>query len=99
LALEDQFVEDDSVRKEYDKDDHFVVWRRDCPPFSFRVSHDLYASYFVAIHPADGNNHPVWIARAKSNSREAKLCLDSIFSANIKIIASSRVVYRLRLQS
>lgn len=53
----------------------------------------------MAIHPTDGNNHPVWIARAKSNSREAKLCLDSIFLANIKITASSGVVYRLRLQS
>jgi hypothetical protein len=64
---EDEFIEDGNVRKEYDEDDHFVGQRQDCPAPSFRVLHDVYEGYFVAVRLADGDSHPVWIARAKSD--------------------------------
>ena len=66
--VEDEFIEDGSVYEEYDKDDHFVGQRRDCPAPSFQVLYDLYEGYFVALRPADGNGHPVWIAWAKSDT-------------------------------
>jgi hypothetical protein len=66
-AIEDQFVEDGSVREEYDEDDHFVGQRRDCPIPSFRVACDLYKGYFVAVRPTNGNSRPLWIARAVSD--------------------------------
>jgi hypothetical protein len=35
LASEDQFVEDGSIQKKYNEDDHFVGQRQDCPTPSF----------------------------------------------------------------
>jgi hypothetical protein len=55
-SVEDQFMEDGSVRKEYNEDDHFIGQRWDHPIPSFRVSHDLYDGYFVAVRPADGDS-------------------------------------------
>jgi hypothetical protein len=64
-APEDVFLEDGSVREEYDEDDHFVGQRRDYPAPSFRVLRDLFEGYFVAVRPVDGDSRPLWIARAK----------------------------------
>ena len=40
---------------------------RNRPRSSFRVARDVFEGYFVAIKPADGDSHPVWIERALSN--------------------------------
>jgi hypothetical protein len=48
-TLEDQFVEDGNVCKEYDEDDHFIGQRRDRPALSFRVSGNLFEGYFVVV--------------------------------------------------
>ena len=66
-GLEDEFTEEGDIREEYGEDDHFVGHRRDRPPPSFRVGRDLYAGYFVALRPCDGDERPFWIARAISN--------------------------------
>jgi hypothetical protein len=66
-VVEDEFIEDGNVRKEYEEDDHFVGQRRDCPTPSFQVLRDLYEGYFVAVRPADGDSRLVWIAWAKSD--------------------------------
>jgi hypothetical protein len=55
-APEDVFLEDGSVREEYDEDDHFVGQRRDRPAPSFQVLRDLFEGYFVAVRPADGDS-------------------------------------------
>jgi hypothetical protein len=55
-TVEDQFMEDGSVREEYDADDHFVGQRRDYPTPSFRVSRDQYEGYFVVVCPTDGDS-------------------------------------------
>lgn len=34
------------------------------PRESFRVGRDVFAGYFVALRPADGDARPFWIARA-----------------------------------
>ena len=52
---------------EYAADPPFVSLRPDRPPPSFRVDHDEYVSYFVAIRPAHDNLHPFWLARALTN--------------------------------
>ncbi len=66
-TLEDQYNEAGTSREEFDEDEVYIGQRRDRPAPSFRVARDLYDGYFVAIRPADGDNRPVWIARAKSN--------------------------------
>jgi hypothetical protein len=64
--LEDEFIEDGNVRKEYNEDDYFVGQKRDHLAPSFRVLRDVYEGYFVAVRPVDGDSHPVWIAWEKS---------------------------------
>jgi hypothetical protein len=66
-AVEDEFTEEGDVREEFGEDDHFVGHKRDRPPPSFRVARDLYAGYFVALRPCDGDERPFWIARAISD--------------------------------
>ena len=68
-SFEDEFTETCNVWEGYDEDLHFVGQARDCPAASFRVNRDLYEGYFVAIRPSeDDDEHPIWIARALSNS-------------------------------
>lgn len=66
-TVEDQFTEFGDVREEYDEDTHFVGQRRHRPPPSFRVVRDVCAGYFIAIRPCQGDERPIWIARALSN--------------------------------
>ena len=66
-AVEDEFTEEGHVREEYGEDDHFVGHRCDRPPPSFRIGRDLYAGYFVALRPSDGDDRPFWIAQAMSD--------------------------------
>ena len=76
--FDDQFTTDGDIREEYEEDDHFVGQVRDRLQPSFRVSRDLYAGYFVAIRPEDGDLRPVWIARATSDpnsDRERPNCV------------------------
>ena len=40
---------------------------RNCPLPTFRVAHDVYEGYFVAIQPANGDSKPIWFARALSD--------------------------------
>ena len=41
--------------------------RRDRPAPLFKVGWDVYAGYFVILHPSDGEKRPFWIARALTN--------------------------------
>jgi hypothetical protein len=66
-ALEDQFVEDGSVCKEYDEDDHFIGQTRDHPALSFRVSCYFFEDYFVVVWPTDNDSQPLWIVHTKSD--------------------------------
>ena len=66
-AVEDEFTEEGDVHEEYGEDDRFVGHRCDRPPPSFWIGRDLYASYFVALRPCDGNDRSFWIARAMSD--------------------------------
>jgi hypothetical protein len=50
-AIEDEFMDDNSVREEYAEDIPFMGSRRNCLPPSF-------AKYFLALHFADGDLHP-----------------------------------------
>lgn len=66
-TIEDQFTDGGDVREDYDEDDFFVGQSRDRPAPSFRVARDVYEGYFVALRPCDGDERPVWIARALSD--------------------------------
>ena len=47
--IEDEYMDDGTVRKEYAEDAPFVERRRDRPLPSFHVGHDIYAGYFLAV--------------------------------------------------
>ena len=64
---EDQLDEDGEDLEEFGEDDAYVGPLRNRPRPSFRVAQDVFEGYFVAIRPADGDSHPVWIGRALSN--------------------------------
>ena len=64
---EDQLDEDGVDLEEFGEDDAYVEPLRNRPQLSFRVARDIFEGYFVAIRPADGDSHPVWIGRALSN--------------------------------
>jgi hypothetical protein len=66
-ALEDQFHDNGTMREEYAEDARFMGRRRNRPPPSFRVGHDVYARYFLAVCPADGDLRLFWVARAVTN--------------------------------
>jgi hypothetical protein len=55
LDVEDEFMDNVTVREEYAKDAPFVGRRRDCPAPSFRVGRDVYVGYFIAMHSTDGD--------------------------------------------
>ena len=65
--MEDGFTKEGDVCKEYGEDDHFVGHRCDHPSPSFEVGRDLYAGYFFAFRPCNGDDHPFWIAQVMSN--------------------------------
>jgi hypothetical protein len=67
LALEDEFLDDGTVREEYAEDTPFVGRRRDHPLPSFCVGRDVYAEYFLAIRSADGDLRPFLVDRAVTN--------------------------------
>jgi hypothetical protein len=64
LDVEDEFMDDGTIREEYAEDAPFVGRRRDRPAPSFRVGQDVYARYFIAVRFADGDLRPFWVARA-----------------------------------
>jgi hypothetical protein len=66
-TVEDEYMDDDTVREEYAEDALFVGRRRDRPPPSFRVGRDVYAGYFLAVRSTDGDLRPFWVARVVSN--------------------------------
>ena len=66
-AVEDEFIEKGDACKEYGEDNYFIGHRYDYPPPLFRIGHDLYAGYFVALRPCNGDDHPFWIVQAMSN--------------------------------
>ena len=66
-VVEDEFTAEGDFREEFGEDDHFVGPRCDRPPPSFRVGRDLYAGYFVALRPCNGDERPFWIARTMSD--------------------------------
>jgi hypothetical protein len=63
LDVEDEFMDDSTVREEYAEDAPFVGRRRDRPAPSFRVGRDVYVGYFIAVRSADGDLRPFWVAR------------------------------------
>jgi hypothetical protein len=67
LDVEDEFMDDGTVREEYAEDAPFVGRRRDRPVPSFRVGRDVYVGYFIAVHSTDGNLRPFWVAQAVTN--------------------------------
>jgi hypothetical protein len=67
IVEEDQYLDDGTMREEFAEDAPFVGRRRDRPRPSFRVGRDVYAGYFVAVRPADGDLRPFWLARALTN--------------------------------
>ena len=66
-TVEDKYIDDDTVRKEYAKDALFVGHRHDHPPPSFRVGRDIYVGYFLAVQSTNGNLRPFWVACIVSN--------------------------------
>jgi hypothetical protein len=67
LYVEDEFMDDSTIREEYVEDAPFVGRRRDCLIPSFHVGRDVYAGYFIAVRSADGDLRPFWIARVVIN--------------------------------
>jgi hypothetical protein len=67
LDMEDEFMDDSTVREEYAEDAPFVGHRCDRPAPSFHVGRDVYAGYFIAVRYADGDLRPFWVARAVTN--------------------------------
>jgi hypothetical protein len=67
LDVEDEFMDDDTVREEFTEDAPFVGCRHNCPATSFHVGRDMYAGYFIAMRSADGDLLPFWVARAVTN--------------------------------
>jgi hypothetical protein len=62
LDVEDEFMDDSTVREEYAEDAPFVGRRYDRPAPSFHVGRDVYVGYFIAVRSADGNLRPFWVA-------------------------------------
>jgi hypothetical protein len=62
LAVEDEFMDDGTICEEYAEDAPFVGQRRDRLPPSFRVGRDVFAGYFLAVRPTDGDLRPFWVA-------------------------------------
>ena len=61
-------MEDDGILcEEYAEDPSFVGRRQDRPPPSFCTGRDVYAGYFVVVHPVDDDSKPFWLARAFKN--------------------------------
>lgn len=60
-------MENGELQEEFGGDTLFVERRHDRPTPSFRVGKDVYAGYFVILHPSDGDNHPFWITKAISD--------------------------------
>jgi hypothetical protein len=69
-AVEDEYMDDGTVRKEYAEDAPFVGCRRDRPPPSFHVGRDVYARYFLVVRLTDGDLRPFWVAHAVSNPNQ-----------------------------
>jgi hypothetical protein len=66
-TVEDEHMDDGTMREEYVEDAPFVGCRHDRPPPSFRVSRDVYAGYFFAVRSTDGDLRPFWVALAVNN--------------------------------
>ena len=60
----DRRQRDGTLCEEEAEDRPFVGRRRDRPPPSFRVAHDVHEGSFVVVRPADGDPKPFWLARA-----------------------------------
>jgi hypothetical protein len=58
LDVEDEFMDDSTVREEYAEDASFMGRRRNRPAPSFHVGRDVYARYFIAVRSADGDLRP-----------------------------------------
>lgn len=56
---EDQFTKYGGHRKESIEDDAFVEELCHHPLPSFRVGHDVFEGYFLAIRPTDGDSRPI----------------------------------------
>jgi hypothetical protein len=66
-VVEDEFMNNGTIREECTEDAPFVRRRRDRPPPSFHVGSDGFARYFLTVRPVDGDLRPFWLARAVSN--------------------------------
>jgi hypothetical protein len=60
--VEDEFMDDGTVREEYVEDAPFVGRRCIRPAPSFRIGRDVYAGYFIAVCSVNGNLCPFWVA-------------------------------------
>ena len=55
------------LREEFAQDAPYVGQRCHRPAKSFHVAQDVYAGYFIAVHPANDDPKPLWLARALTN--------------------------------
>ena len=67
VSVTREFLNTGELREEYGQDPHFIGRLCDRPRESFRVGRDVFAGYFLALRPADGDARPFWIARALSD--------------------------------
>jgi hypothetical protein len=67
LDVEDEFMDDGTIREEYAEDAPFVGRRRDRLAPSFHVGRDVFVGYFIAMRSVDGDLHPFWVARVVTN--------------------------------
>ena len=67
LDMEDEFIDDSSVREEYTQDAPFVGRRCDHLVPSFCVGRDVYGGYFIAVRSMNGNLYPFWVAQVVTN--------------------------------
>jgi len=75
---EDRYLDDGTTHQEFVEDTPFVGHRRDHPPPSFHIDRNVYACYFIAVCPLDGDLCPFGLARALMNPNQDPKHVNSI---------------------
>ena len=66
-TVEDEYMDNGTVREEYAEDALFVGRRRDRLPPLFHVGRDVYVEYFLVVRSIDGDLRPFWVACIVNN--------------------------------
>ena len=64
VAQVDQLNKEGEICEEFGEDEAYVGPLSGRLQPSFKVERDLFKGYFVAVRPAIGDSHPIWITRA-----------------------------------